>query len=425
MGREGFILKGDICCSKSRAALCTLEQAYLIVEEGKIAGVYPVIPEQFSGLQLRDMGDAIILPGMTDLHLHAPQYGFRGTGMDLELLDWLNTCTFPEEAKYSEQEYAESAYSVFAEDLRRSATTRALVFSTIHRGATELLMEKLERSGVVSLVGKVNMDRNSPETLSEHTATEALRATEDWIRGTRGKYRNTGIILTPRFTPSCSDALLRGLGELRERYHLPVQSHLSENLSEIAWVQELCPWSTCYGDTYRHFGLLGGPGGSVMAHCVHSSEEEIRMLRESGCFIAHCPQSNANLSSGIAPVRRYLELGMKVGLGTDVAGGANLSMLRCITDAIMASKLRWRIVDQTRKPLRFEEAFYLATRGGGEFFGKVGGFERGCEADILIFREKRKDFRRAGLADRLQQLVYGAEERSELVSKYVRGRQLF
>ena len=100
-------------------------------------------------------------------------------------------------------------------------------------------------------------------------------------------------------------------------------------------------------------------------------------------------------------------------------------MLRCITDAIMASKLRWRIVDQTRKPLRFEEAFYLATRGGGEFFGKVGGFERGCEADILIFREKRKDFRRAGLADRLQQLVYGAEERSELVSKYVRGRQLF
>ena len=171
---------------------------------------------------------------------------------------------------------------------------------------------------------------------------------------------------------------------MQKEYQVPVQSHLSENLSEIAWVKELFPWSSCYGDVYHQCGLFGREAKTIMAHCVHSCDIEVEMMREKGVYVAHCPQSNINLSSGIAPIRRYLEEGIPVGLGSDIAGGANLSMFRHMADAIGASKLYWRLVDQEKKPLTMEEVFYLATKGGGSFFGKAGSFEKGYELDALV-----------------------------------------
>ena len=173
---------------------------------------------------------------------------------------------------------------------------------------------------------------------------------------------------------------MKGLGELAAEYKVPAQSHLSENLSEIGWVKELCPWSTCYGDAYDHFGLLGEK--TIMAHCVYSTDEEVDLLRRTGTYIAHCPQSNAQLASGIAPIRRYLDLGMNVGLATDVAGGADLSMWRCMADAVAVSKLRWRLVDQSLSPLTTQEAFWMATMGGGSFRQQPADGGRGGQLSV-------------------------------------------
>ena len=164
---------------------------------------------------------------------------------------------------------------------------------------------------------------------------------------------------------------------------------------------------------------------TVMAHCVYSDETETELLRRTGTYVAHCPQSNAQLSSGIAPIRRYLELGMNVGLGTDVAGGANLSMFRCMADAVAVSKLRWRLVDEGLAALTTQEALWLATVGGGSFFGKVGSFEEGYEFDALVLDDSNiRAPREMSVWERLERYVYLAEEGGRLTRKYVAGREV-
>lgn len=422
---ENFVLKGNVCYSQDAQTLKTVEQGYLVCVDGRTAGVYEELPQMYAGLPLTDYGDRLIVPGLVDLHLHAPQYSFRALGMDLELLEWLNTRTFPEEAKYKDKEYARKAYSIFADNMKRSATTRACMFATLHREATEVLMDLMEATGLKTMVGKVNMDRNCPDFLMEESAQVSAGDTVKWLEETAGKYKNTQPILTPRFIPTCSDELMERLKEIQAQYNLPVQSHLSENQGEIAWVKELCPWSEFYGDAYDHFGLFGNGVKTIMAHCVWPPEKEIERMKENGVFIAHCPQSNTNLSSGIAPVRTYLDQGMNVGLGTDVAGGVGESVFRAMADAVQVSKLRWRLVDESQKPLTTEEAFYLGTKGGGAFFGKVGSFEEGYEFDAVVLNdESLKHPQPLDIKNRLERFIYISDER-HIDAKYVAGTQVF
>lgn len=419
-----FVLKGNLCYSESADRIRLIPNGYLVCEDGVCLGAFETLPEQYAALPLKDFGDRIIIPGLTDLHVHAPQFAFRGLGMDMELLDWLNTYTFPEESKYADLCYADRAYSQFADHLRRSATTRAAVFATIHVPATELLMEKLERSGLVSYVGKVNMDRNSPDYLCELDAAASVAATEEWICHTRDRFENTKPILTPRFIPSCTDTLMRGLRGLVEKYDLPVQSHLSENFGEIAWVQELCPNSEFYGDAYDRFGLFGGDHKCIMAHCVHSDERELELMKKNGVFVAHSPLSNANLSSGVAPISKYLERGLHVALASDVAGGETENLFASIGSAIRSSKLRWRLLDQSVKPLSVDQAFYIATRGGGEFFGKVGSFEKGYAFDAVVLDDSALDHpQELTLRARLERALYLSDDR-QITAKFVGGRQI-
>ena len=386
---NSFILKGNICYSISKTELKTLS-GYVVCMDGKCAGVFEKFPEKYKDLEFRDLKDKLIIPGMVDLHIHAPQYAFRGMGMDYELIEWLNTQTFPEEAKYKDADYAKKAYTIFADNMKNSATTRACIFATRHRQATEILMDLMEETGLVTYVGKINMDRSAPDELVEESADMSAFNTFGWINDIAGKYKCTKPILTPRFIPSCTDDLMDQLREIQRTYNLPVQSHLSENKGEIEWVRELRPDSSFYGDSYDKHDLFGDENldsekvNTVMAHCVWSSDEEVKLMRENGVFIAHCPASNINLTSGIAPVRKYLDLDMKIGLGSDVAGGQTESIFRAITDAIGASKMYLRYVDENAKAVTFEEAFYMATKGGGEFFGKVGSFEEDYEFDALV-----------------------------------------
>lgn len=424
MREQSFILKGDICFSRDPQTLETVEGGYLVSVDGASAGVYPQLPERYQGLPLEDHSGRLILPGLTDLHVHAPQYAFRGLGMDLELLDWLNAHVFPEETQYKDLDYARRAYSIFAEDLKHSPNTRAVIFATAHTPATELLMDLLEETGLETYVGRVNMDRNCPDGLREPDAETSIRETVRWLDETAGRYRHVKPILTPRFIPSCTDGLMERLAELQKARRLPVQSHLSENMGEEQWVRELCPGSRFYGDAYDAFGLFGGEAPTIMAHCVLSGPEERALLRERGVYVAHCPQSNENLSSGAAPVRQFLNEGLRVGLGSDVAGGSCLSILRAMADAVQVSKLRWRLQDQSLAPLTVPEVFWLGTVGGGAFFGKVGSFAPGYELDAVVLEDSRlKSPRKLSVRDRLERAVYLAEDR-DVVQKYVKGRAI-
>ena len=232
-----FVLKGHICHSIDKDHMQIIENGYVVCVDGVSRGVFRELPPQYRSLPLEDHGDRLIIPGLVDLHIHASQFSYRGLGMDMELLQWLEHHAFPEERKFADLNYAELAYDQFVTHLRRSETTRACVFTTIHREATELLMEKMERSGLVSYIGKVNMDRHCPEFLQEKNEEE----TRKWLENTAQKWHNTKPIITPRFIPSCTDELLDALGKLSREFDVPVQSHLSENLSEIQWVAELVP----------------------------------------------------------------------------------------------------------------------------------------------------------------------------------------
>lgn len=387
---SNYILKGDICYSQSKTKIHTLSNGYVVCEAGKCKGIYQEIPAEYESFPIRDYSGMLIIPGMVDLHIHAPQYSFRGMGMDSELIQWLNTQTFPEEAKYQDDAYARKAYAMFAKSMKNSATSRACIFATRHGKATEILMDLMEETGLITYVGKVNMDRSAMEELLEESAEASARDTVEWLQSLQDKYQRTKPILTPRFIPSCSDDLMDKLQDIQCEYSLPVQSHLSENPGEIEWVKELRPDSEFYGDAYDKHDLFGGMNRhndkvlTVMAHCVWSGESELQRMKDNEVFIAHCPASNLNLSSGIAPIRKYLDHDMKLGLGSDVAGGHTESMFRAMTDCIQVSKMYWRYVDETAKPVTFEEAFYLATKGGGEFFGKVGSFEEDYELDAVI-----------------------------------------
>lgn len=420
-----FVLKGNILYSKTPQKIEAQPAGYLVCSHGQVAGVFDALPQEYAGLPVTDCGDALIVPGLVDLHLHAPQFAFRGLGMDLELLDWLNTHTFAEEAKYADLEYAQKAYQMFVSEMAAGATTRAVVFATVHVPGTLLLMDLLEKSGLVTMVGKVNMNRNCPETLSEGSAEASLAATREWLAACKGRYSSTSPILTPRFIPSCTDKLMLGLAEIQKETGLPVQSHLSENLSEVDWVRELCPESENYGDAYRRLGLFGGSGcPTIMAHCVYSGPEERRIMKENGVYMAHSPNSNTNLSSGIAPVRAFMEEGVRVGLATDVAGGFSASIFRAMSDAIQVSKLYWRLVDNSKAPLTVPEAFYLGTKGGGQFFGKVGSFEPGYAFDALVLDDTNHPCPYPlMLEERLERMVYLADNHN-ITAKYVNGKRV-
>lgn len=250
------LLKGNFIYSIDKNDIEIKENQYLLVKDGKVEGFYNEVPSIAKDVKVEDYKDNIIIPGLSDLHVHAPQYAFRGMGMDMQLLDWLNTYAFKEEGKYKNLEYAKKQYSKFVDDVKNSATTRLSIFATLHKDATIMLMDLLEDAGVKAYVGKVNMDRNSPEFLSEDTI-ESKEDTIEWLEQIKDRYKNIKPILTPRFIPSCTDKLMDEIQNINKKYKLPIQSHLSENTSEIDWVADLHPDTNNYAEAYDKYNLFG------------------------------------------------------------------------------------------------------------------------------------------------------------------------
>jgi guanine deaminase len=268
----------------------------------------------------------------------------------------------------------------------------------------------------------VSMDRNAPENLCEGSARQAAKDCEAWIAEARHRFSHVFPMITPRFIPSCTDSLMQRLSALAREYDVPLQSHLSENQSEIQWVRELCPEADNYADAYDRFGMLGLR--TVMAHVVYPEATELATLRDRGVMIAHCPASNMNIRSGIAPIRKMLNANLRVGLGTDVAGGQTLDMLRAVTDAVQVSKLYWRLVDEQEKSLTLDEAFYLGTEGGGAFFGRVGSFKPGYALDAIVLDDSGlPHLQPLTVRERLERALYLSGD-CAILQKYVDGEPI-
>lgn len=415
-------LKGTIVFTPTKDKLEIYEDSYIIIEDGKVLDIVEELDNSYKNVEIEDYSGKLIIPGFVDLHLHAVQYPNRGLGLDKELLPWLETYTFPEEGRYSDLEYAEKVFKRLINELWRVGTLRSVIFSSIHKESTELLLDMFIESGLGAYVGKVNMDRNTADYLTEDME-ESLKDTEEIILKYIDKSTLVRPIITPRFAPTCSDELLEKLGNLPEKYKVPIQSHLNENKSEIEWVKELFPNSKDYASVYNDFNLFGVTN-TVMAHCVYNTDEEIDLMAKNGVYAAHCPYSNYNLSSGVMPVRKYLDKGVNVGLASDISGGNSLSIPSVMYGTIQASKMTWLNSGKRLNPLTFNEAFYLGTKGGGSFFGEVGSFEKEYEFDALVIDDSElSDIRELTVEERIQRYIYIGDDR-HIVARYVRGEKI-
>jgi guanine deaminase len=282
-------------------------------------------------------------------------------------------------------------------------------------------MEALEENGVTGYVGKVNMDRNCPDTLRE-TTDRSLRETRRWIEESLVRYKHIRPIITPRFTPSCTNELMEGLGKLAAEYGLPVQSHLSENLDEIRWVKELHPDCDEYWQTYDKYGLF--TDRSLMGHCVYSGPSERAAMKKHGVWVVHNPDSNINIASGVASVRTMLNEGLNVVLGSDIAGGASLSMMRIITDAIKTSKRNWLMTEKREPFLTVAEAFYLATSAPAKYFGRGPGFQKGDRLLAIVLDDSSlPEIGPCSPFQRLERILYMGDDR-QIRERYSEGVRL-
>lgn len=410
------LYKGNIVYTKVKDSFEILEDGFILEENGFILEVGKNLDTKYSDISVIDYSGNIMIPGFVDLHFHAVQYANLGIGLDEELLDWLNLYTFKEEEKFSDESYAKEVFNAMLDDVIEKGTTRIVFFSSIHEKATELLMDICDDKGISAFVGKVNMDRNTSEQLIENTS-ESFEITKRLMKKST---KNVKPIVTPRFVPSCSRELMDNLGEL-VKSGMPVQTHISENENEIKWVKELHPESSGYLDVYNQSNLLGDK--TILAHCVYCTDDEKTVIQDKGCFVAHCPASNFNLTSGIMDVKDYIDRGIRVGLGTDVGAGHTTSIKDAIVLAIQMSKVN-NMIDKNSPVLSFSEAFYLATKGGGEYFGNVGSFEDGYDLDMLVIESDRLSrIRELSPLEQLQNFVYSGKT-DMIKARYCKGKQI-
>lgn len=323
-----------------------------------------------------DKRDKLLLPGFIDTHVHYPQTEMIGAFGE-QLLEWLSTYTFPVESQFADNAYAAEIAEFFISQLLSHGTTTALVFCTLHPGSVDALFTEALRLNMRLIAGKVMMDRHTPDYLSE-TAEQSYQQTRALIQRWQHQGR-LGYAITPRFAPTSSPALLEAVHRLREAFpHTWLQTHLSENPNEVAWVNDLWPEHERYLDVYHHYHLTGER--SVFAHGIHLHDKEWQCLHDTGSAVAFCPTSNLFLGSGLFRLPACWQNKVRMGMGTDVGAGTTFSMLRTLGEAYKVGQLQ-------NYRLRASEAFYHATLGGAHALyldDKIGNFAAGKEADFVV-----------------------------------------
>ncbi len=351
----------------------------LLVDAGRVAAFGPaetLLRELSTEIPVIDRRDCLLLPGFIDTHIHFPQVDVIGSGGRM-LLDWLETHTFPAERRYEDTAYAAAAAEVFLDELLGNGTTTAMVYCTVHEGATEAFFAAAQRRGLRMIAGKVLMDRNCPEYLRDPPGG-GLDATRRLIARWHGTDRLCYAV-TPRFAASSSEPQLAGAGDIvRETPGLFMQTHLAENHAEIAWTRELFPDARSYLDVYDRYGLVRER--AVFAHCIHMEHADRRRMAEAGAAAAFCPTSNLSLGSGLFDIAATDAAGLPFSIATDVGGGTSFSQFRSMDEAGKIAMLQ----GQYLSPLR---AFYLATLGAARCLGlaaTIGSLATGSEADFIV-----------------------------------------
>lgn len=401
-----------------------IEDGLLITQDGKIQwfGTWQAGQHLAANLQVEHYPDQLILPGLIDTHIHFPQTEMIGAYGE-QLLEWLNTYTFPTEMQFEDKAYADQIAAFFVQELLKNGTTTALVFCTVHPQSVDALFEAAERHHMRLIAGKVLMDCHAPEALCD-TPESAYADSKALIQKWHGKGRNLYAI-TPRFAPTSTAAQLAQAGQLKaEHPDVYVHTHLSENQNEIAWVKMLFPEQKNYLDVYHHYGLTGSR--SVFAHCVHLEEQEWQCLHDTDSAIAFCPSSNLFLGSGLFPLKKTWEKQVKVGLGTDVGAGTAFSQLDTLNQAYKVQQL------QGDKLSAFE-ALYHATLGAAkalDLHEKLGNFNVGKEADFIVCNLKatavqalRQD-RAKNIEDALFALMMMGDDRN-IQATYIYGQKAY
>ncbi len=398
--------------------------AFLMNALGRIeaVGEYPLL-KQIQGITMTlDFSDYLILPGLIDVHTHLPQLPIRGKTAGT-LLDWLNRYAFPVEEAFADTVYAESLSRLFFESLKANGTTTAMVYSSVHEASTNTAFEAAQYSGMRVIMGKVMMDQHAPQSLLENTK-ESILASERLAKSWHGE--NNDLIryaFTPRFALSCSQELLEAAGDLHRRFpESYIQSHLSENLTEIEEVEKLYGNQYSYTQIYQHTGCLGPR--TVMAHGIHLSSEELVLLLTSQTRIAHCPTSNFFLKSGFFNLPAFRKYHIPFALGSDIGGGPDLCLFRVM-----------RAMDEMQlknhgfvSPM---EAIYQGTLGGAKVLSledETGNFQVGKSADFIVLNTQNLNCLETAedqsIEEILSQLVYLGDS-SQVIKTFIRGQEVY
>jgi len=399
------------------------DDGLLVTADGRVASIGPareLLPALPSDAELVEHRDSILMPGFVDTHVHYPQTDIVGTG-GRQLLDWLEHYTFPAERGFADPAHAREVAEFFLDELVRNGTTTALVFCSVHPASVQAFFEAAAARRMRMAAGKVLMDRNCPQYLRD-TPETGERATRELLAAWHGRERLLYAI-TPRFAPTSSDAQLASAGRLATDYpDALIQTHVAENLDEVAWVKRLFPEARSYLDVYDRYGLLRER--AIYAHCIHFDEVDRARMAQSGAAAAFCPSSNLRLGSGLFDVASADAAGMRFSIATDVAAGSSFSMLQTLSDAYKVAQLS----QQHLSPLR---AFYLATLAGARALGvddRVGRFAVGTEADFIVLDLRatpllaRRTARSRTLAEKLLVLLTLGDDRA--VSRtYILGRE--
>ncbi|MCB8879923.1 guanine deaminase [Acidisoma cellulosilytica] len=421
------------------ALICVGTDGMILSVETAVAADDPRLARLRAGGSLVELTpDDILIPGLIDLHIHAPQFPQLGTALDVPLEDWLQRYTFPLESRYEDLAFAEDVYACLVETLLAHGTTTAVYFATIHLPATKRLAEICLDKGQRALVGRVGMDHpeQCPDFYRDASAEIAIAETRALIGHIRDLPGNEAALvrpmITPRFVPACTDALLEGLGALAAETRCTVQTHCSESDWEHGHVLDRCGVT----DTavLDRAGLLRR--GSVLAHANFITEPDAALIRARGAAVAHCPLSNIYFAGAVFPLREMLDQGLHIGLGSDIAGGPSASLFEAARQAVAVSRLLESGTDSRKsaaargKPgarIDFRTAFRMATAGGGESLDlPIGLFRPGYAFDAVLLRSGLPDgnlrFAEAESAAGILEKIVMLAGRGDVAQVWVAGR---
>ncbi|MFP4273469.1 MAG: guanine deaminase [Paracoccaceae bacterium] len=434
------IFRADLFHTPRRGSIERIDDALIVLRDGMIEAVLPPgDPDRTAhdGAEITDLrGRGALLPGFVDLHIHAPQFPQLGQSLDVPLEVWLQTHTFPLEARYSDIVYADRVYRALVRTLLANGTTTALYFATIHHESSLRLAEICLEMGQRALVGKVAMDLpgECPDYYRDASPEAAIEGTAAFLEAVPAIRGNSGLVkpvITPRFIPSCSDKVLQALGDMAGESGAHVQTHCSESDWEHGHVLHRCGQSDTAA--LNDFGLLRRH--TVLAHSNLIGEDDMALIAGAGAGVAHCPLSNIYFSNAVFPLRRALEKGLRVGLGTDISGGPSASLFDTTRMAISASRLLEEGVDPTRGPetrgtpesrIDFRTAFWLATMGGADTLDlPVGCFAPGRQFDAMLVALPPDHLVGADLpGDALLQKIVMLATRDSVRATWVAGRKV-